>query len=251
MATLTILRHGKSIWNKEKRFTGWTDVALSPRGIAEAKQAGELLKARGVTFDLCFTSYLNRASETLRIVLDTMHLSHVPVQKDWRLNERHYGELQGLAWWEATRKYGAKQVLIWQRHFDVPPPPLDVTDTRFPGNDPLYSHLSPADLPQSESLKDTLARLLPFWHDIALPELRRGKHLLIVAHHNSLRGLLKHLDNISDADISNITIRTADPMLYELNEHIVPIGRENLRPRSTFSQFAQKIVGHWIRGISR
>jgi len=251
MATLTILRHGKSIWNKEKRFTGWTDIALSPRGIAEAKRAGQLLKARGVTFDLCFTSYLNRASETLRIVLDTMNLSHVPVKKDWRLNERHYGALQGLKWWEATKKYGAKQVLAWQRHFDVPPPPLEMTDTRFPGNDPLYSHLSPADLPQSESLKDTLARLLPFWHDVAVPELHRGKHLLIVAHHNSLRGLLKHLDNISDADIANITIRTADPMLYELNEHIVPISRENLRPPSTFSQFVQKILGHCIEGISR
>jgi len=251
MATLTILRHGKSIWNKEKRFTGWTDIALSPRGIAEAKRAGQLLKARGVTFDLCFTSYLNRASETLRIVLDTMNLSHVPVQKDWRLNERHYGALQGLKWWEATKKYGAKQVLVWQRHFDVPPPPLEMTDTRFPGNDPLYSHLSPADLPQSESLKDTLARLLPFWHDVAVPELHRGKHLLIVAHHNSLRGLLKHLDNISDADIAKITIRTADPMLYELNEHIVPISRENLRQPSTFSQFVQKILGHCIEGISR
>jgi 2,3-bisphosphoglycerate-dependent phosphoglycerate mutase len=251
MATLTILRHGKSIWNKEKRFTGWTDIALSPRGIAEAKRAGELLKARGVTFDLCFTSYLNRASETLRIVLETMNLSHVPVQKDWRLNERHYGVLQGLNWWEARKKYGAKQVLTWQRHFDVPPPPLEMTDTRFPGNDPLYSHLSPTDLPQSESLKDTLARLLPFWHDVAVPELHLGKHLLIVAHHNSLRGLLKHLDNISDADISNVTIRTADPILYELDEHIVPIGRENLLPRSAFSQFAQKILGRWLQGISR
>lgn len=251
MGTLAILRHGKSIWNKEKRFTGWTDIALSPRGIAEAKRAGQLLKARGVTFDLCFTSYLNRASETLRIVLDTMNLSHIPVQKDWRLNERHYGKLQGLNWWEARKKYGAKQVLAWQRHFDLPPPPLEMTDTRFPGNDPLYSHLSPADLPQSESLKDTLARLLPFWHDVAVPELHRGKHLLIVAHHNSLRGLLKHLDNISDTDISKVTIRTADPMLYELDEHIMPIGRENLRPRSTFSQFVQKILGHCIEGISR
>jgi len=251
MATLTILRHGKSVWNKEKRFTGWTDIALSPRGIAEAKQAGELLMARGVTFDLCFTSYLNRASETLRIVLDTMNLSQVPVQKDWRLNERHYGALQGLNWWEATKKYGAKQVLTWQREFDAPPPPLEVTDIRFPGNDPLYAHLSPNDLPQSESLKDTLARLLPFWHDVAVPEIRQGKHILIVAHHNSLRGLLKHLDNINDADIANTRIRTADPMLYELNEHIVPIGREYLRKRSSFNQFTQKILGSCIRGISR
>ncbi len=251
MATLTILRHGKSIWNKEKRFTGWTDIALSSRGIAEAKQAGELLKSRGVTFDVCFTSYLNRASETLRIVLDTMNLSHVPVLKDWRLNERHYGVLQGLNWWEARKRYGAKQVLAWQRHFDVPPPPLEMTDPRFPGNDPLYSHLSPNDLPLSESLKDTLTRFLPFWQDVAVPELHRGKHLLIVAHHNSLRGLLKHLDNISDADIANISIRTAAPMLYELNEHLVPISREHLRPRSTLGQFTWKILGHWIERISQ
>ncbi len=251
MATLTILRHGKSLWNKEKRFTGWADVALSPRGMTEAKQAGQLLKARGATFDLCYTSYLNRATETLRIVLDAMNLSHVPIQKDWRLNERHYGALQGLNWWEARKKYGVKQVLIWQRQFDIPPPPLNVTDSRFPGNDPLYSHLSPADLPQSESLKDTLARLLPFWHDVAIPEIRRGKRLLIVAHHNSLRGLLKHLDNISDTDIANITIRTADPMVYELNQQIVPVSRENLRPRSTFNQFIQRILGRWLQGISR
>ncbi len=251
MATLTIIRHGKSIWNKEKRFTGWADVALSTGGLAEAKHAGQLLKARGITYDLCFTSYLNRAIETLEIVLDTMNLSHVPIQKDWRLNERHYGALQGLQWWEAAKKYGAKQVLAWQRNFDAPPPPLEVTDSRFPGNDPLYAHLSQADLPQSESLKDTLARLLPFWHDVAIPELSRGKHILIVAHHNSLRGLLKHLDNISDANIANIRIRTADPILYQLNEEIVPIGRESLRQRSAFSQFTQKILSHWIQGSSR
>ena len=251
MATLTILRHGESLWNKEKRFTGWTDVELTPRGMTEARQAGQLLKNRGLTFDLCFTSYLTRATETLRIVLDTMGLSHVPIQRDWRLNERHYGALQGLNWWEATRKYGAKQILIWQRHFDVPPPPLDVTDPRYPGHDPLYSQLSPTELPQGESLKDTLARLLPFWHDVAVPELRQGKHLLIVAHNNSLRGLLKHLNNISDAEISNITIPTAAPMLYELNEQLVPIRREHLRQRSTFSQLAQKILAHWIRNISR
>ncbi len=251
MAKLTILRHGKSVWNKEKRFTGWTDIALNSHGMAEAKQAGELLKARGVTFDLCFTSYLKRASETLQIVLNTMNLSHAPAQKDWRLNERHYGVLQGLNWWEARKKYGAKQVLAWQRQFDAPPPPLEVTDSRFPGNDPLYSHLSPSILPKSESLKDTLARLLPFWHDIAVPQLREGKHLLVVAHHNSLRGLLKHVENVSDADIANITIRTADPILYELDEHLVPINRENLRPRSSLSQFSRKILGHCIERFSR
>jgi len=251
MATLTILRHGKSLWNKEKRFTGWTDVALSASGIAEAKQAGQLLKARGVTFDLCFTSYLNRAIDTLEIVLDTMQFSHIPIQKDWRLNERHYGALQGLTWWEATKKYGAKQVLAWQRDFDAPPPPLEVTDTRFPGNDPLYAHLTSTAFPQSESLKDTLARLLPFWHDVVIPELTGGKHILIVAHHNSLRGLMKHLDNITDADIANIRIRTADPILYELNEAIVPIRRESLRPRSSIRKFAQKFLNDWLQRFSR
>ena len=251
MAALTILRHGKSQWNKEKRFTGWTDVALNSSGIAEAKHAGQLLKTRGLTFDLCFTSYLNRAIETLEIVLDTMNVSHTPTHKDWRLNERHYGALQGLTWWEATKKYGTKQVLAWQRDFDVPPPPLEVTDARFPGNDPLYAHLQPTDLPQSESLKDTLARLLPFWHDVVIPELKRGKNILIVAHHNSLRGLMKYLDHISDTDIANIRIRTADPILYQLNEELVPISRESLRPRSIVSQVAQNILGHWLQRLSR
>ena len=250
MTTLTILRHGKSVWNKEKRFTGWTDVALSHSGMAEAKHAGQLLKARGITFDLCFTSYLSRAIKTLEIVLETMGASHTPIHKDWRLNERHYGALQGLRWWEATKKYGAKQVLAWQRDFDVPPPPLDVTDTRYPGNDPLYTHLKSTALPQSESLKDTLARLLPFWHDVAIPELHQGKHILIVAHHNSLRGLMKHLDNISDADIANIRIRTGDPILYRLNQEVVPIGRESLRRPSTFSKFSQKILDYWFQRFS-
>lgn len=251
MATLTILRHGKSLWNKEKRFTGWTDVALSPSGITEAKQAGQILKARGVTVDLCFTSYLKRAVETLEIVLDTMNLSNVPTKKDWRLNERHYGELQGLNWWEARKKYGTKQLLAWQREFDLPPPPVDVTDARFPGNDPLYTHLPSTALPRGESLKDTLARLLPFWHDVAKPELKQGKHILIVAHHNSLRGLMKHLDNINDADIANIRIRTADPILYHLNDQITPMSRESLRPRTTFGQFTQRILERWIQRISR
>ncbi len=251
MSTLTILRHGKSLWNKEKRFTGWTDIALSTSGIAEAKHAGQLLKARGVTFDLCFTSYLTRAIETLEIVLDTMKGAHIPILKDWRLNERHYGALQGLTWWEAARKYGTKQVLAWQRNFDAPPPSVEVTDTRFPGNDPLYAHLSPANLPQSESLKDTLARLLPFWHDVAIPELTQGKHILVVAHHNSLRGLMMLLDNISDTDIANVRIRTGDPILYQLNEEILPMSRESLRPRSTFSQLAQKIVGRCIQCLAR
>ncbi len=251
MATLTILRHGKSLWNKEKRFTGWTDVALSDSGIAEAKHAGQLLKTYGITFDLCFTSYLKRAIDTLEIVLETMNLSQTPIHKDWRLNERHYGVLQGLTWWEARKIYGAKQVLAWQREFDHPPPPLEVTDSRFPGNDPLYAHLPLTGLPRSESLKDTLARFLPFWQDVVIPELTGEKRILIVAHHNSLRGLVKYLDDISNADIANLRIRTADPILYQLDKDIIPISKENLRPRSALSQLTQKVFNYWLQRFAR
>ena len=251
MGNLVILRHGKSIWNKEKRFTGWTDVALSPRGEAEAREAGQLLKIHDLPIDHCFTSYLNRATETLRIVLGTLHLSQIPIQKDWRLNERHYGALQGLDWWEAVRQYGTKQVLVWQRQYDVPPPPLEQNDSRHPRNDPLYRDVPPETLPQSESLKDTLARLLPFWQDVAIPELRRGKNLLIVAHHNSLRGLLKHIEHISDEEIPKVTIPTADPMVVEFNDQMTVIRRHYLRPRSKFKQFTKKLLGHVLEGISR
>ncbi len=251
MARLTILRHGKSIWNKEKKFTGWTDVPLSPRGISEAKSAGKLLKSKNIQFDLCFTSYLNRAIETLRIVLETMQLPQIPIQKDWRLNERHYGALQGLGWLEAANRYGPKQVISWQRSFDIPPPPLEVTDDRYPIHDALYRGIDSNCLPRSESLKDTLARLLPFWQDVAIPELQKGKNLLIVAHHNSLRGLLKHLDNISDEDIATVTIPTGEPMVFDLNEQLLPITRGYLRRRSPFSSFAQKLISHWIGKPSR
>ncbi len=246
MSTLTILRHGKSLWNKEKRFTGWANVGLSASGITEAKHAGQLLKARGLSFDLCFTSYLNRAIDTLNIVLETMQLSHLPTHKDWRLNERHYGALQGLTWFEARKKYGTKQIVSWQRDFDVPPPPIEITDARFPGNDSLYAHLPSTELPQSESLRDTLVRLLPFWQDVIIPELRKGKHILIVAHHNSLRGLIKHLDHINDTDIANLRIRTGDPILYDLNEELSPLRREHLRPRSSFAQFSEKLLARWL-----
>ena len=217
LTTVTLLRHGQSVWNHEKRLTGWTDVGLSEQGIAEAKRAGQLLKDKGYTFDLCFTSCLTRAIDTVRIVLETMNLEEIPVQKSWRLNERHYGKLQGLSWREAAKKYGPKQVLIWQRHFDVRPPVLDSGDPRFPGHDPIYSELTKADLPHTESLKDTLTRTLPYWQDRIMPEVRKGKRILIVAHHNSLRGLVKYLDNIADADIPKMTIRTADPLVYSLN----------------------------------
>ncbi|MCZ6801725.1 MAG: 2,3-diphosphoglycerate-dependent phosphoglycerate mutase [Nitrospirae bacterium] len=250
MPTLTLLRHGKSIWNKEKRFTGWTDIALSKHGISEAERAGQMLKDHGLKFDLCFTSCLNRATETLRIVLDIMNQSGIPIQKSWRLNERHYGALQGLDWWEATRKYGAKQLLIWQRHFDIPPPPLDVTDTRFPGHDPLYSKLSPDELPRSESLKDTLARLLPFWHGTIVPELQQQKRILIVAHNNSLRSLLKHVDDITDKDIPKITIRTADPIVYELDDQMRPYNRLHLQSPSKLTEWAQGKLGNWVTRFS-
>jgi 2,3-bisphosphoglycerate-dependent phosphoglycerate mutase len=250
MPTLTLLRHGKSIWNKEKRFTGWTDVALSKQGISEAERAGQLLNAHGAKFDLCFTSCLSRATETLRIVLNIMNQSAVPIQKNWRLNERHYGTLQGLGWREATKKYGVKQLLIWQRHFDIPPPPLDVQDERFPGHDPLYSTLLPTELPRGESLKDTLARLLPFWQDTIVPELQQQKRILIVAHNNSLRSLLKHLDNIADKDIPRMTIRTAAPIVYELDDQMRPYSRLHLQPTSTIRKWTQVKLANWINRSS-
>ncbi len=251
MATLTIIRHGKSIWNKEKRFTGWTDVALSPHGVTEARQAGQLLREHGSHFDVCYTSFLSRASETLRLVLDTMNLSHLPTQKDWRLNERHYGALQGLQWWEATRKYGTKQVLMWQRNFDCPPPLLDMTDERFPGHDPLYSQLPIDELPRGESLKETIVRLLPLWYEEILPQLQQNKRVLIVAHHNSLRGLLKHIDRIPDLEISKVTIRTAAPIVIEFDTQISPISHVHLRPHSNLLQWAQKKIDWWINRTSK
>jgi 2,3-bisphosphoglycerate-dependent phosphoglycerate mutase len=225
MYKVVLLRHGESEWNKENRFTGWTDVDLSEKGLAEAKAAGKLLKDEGYTFDIAFTSVLKRAIRTLWLTLDGMDLMWIPVHRNWRLNERHYGALQGLNKAETAAKYGEKQVKIWRRSYDIPPPPLEKTDDRFPGNDPQkrYADLKPAELPATECLKDTVARFLPAWHEAIAPTIKTGERVLIAAHGNSLRALVKYLDNISEADIVELNIPTGIPLVYELDDDLKPI----------------------------
>jgi len=223
MHKLVLLRHGESDWNRENRFTGWTDVDLSARGVEEARAAGRLLKAGGWEFDLAFTSVLKRAIRTLWIVLDELGEMWLPVEKSWRLNERHYGALQGLNKAETAAKFGEDQVHTWRRSYDVPPPRLEPGDPRHPGNDPRYKDLSPKDLPLTECLKDTVARALPYWHDSIAPVLKKGKKIIIAAHGNSLRALVKMLDNISDKDIAGLDIPTGIPLIYELDDRLSPI----------------------------
>jgi 2,3-bisphosphoglycerate-dependent phosphoglycerate mutase len=222
MKTLVLLRHGESRWNKENRFTGWYDVALSDDGLAEAAEAGRLLKEGGYTFDLAFTSVLQRAIHTQQIVLDALDLSWIPVIKSWRLNERHYGALQGLNKAETTAKHGEAQVKIWRRSFDVPPPALNPDDERHPAHDVRYSRLDPRVLPLTESLKETIERVLPYWHDRIAPAIKEGERILITAHGNSLRALVKYLDRISDQEIVDLNIPTAVPLVYELDEELRP-----------------------------
>lgn len=215
---MILLRHGQSLWNREKRFTGWTDTKLSAKGIMEAQRAVAILKKKQLVFDVCFTSLLCRATETVKTVLHEMGQDHVPVHASWRLNERHYGALQGLTWWEASARYGAKQVLTWQRHFRAKPPELTQDDPRFPGNDPRYSDIDPRHLPYSESLEDTQRRLLPYWQTEIFPSLLQNKNILIIAHQNSLRSLLKYLSQINDQDIRRVTLKTAEPVLCRFDE---------------------------------
>jgi len=223
MYKLVLIRHGESIWNKENRFTGWYDVDLSEKGIAEANEGGELLKKEGYVFDIAFTSVLKRAIRTLWIVLDRMDLMWIPVIRDWRLNERHYGSLQGLNKSETAAKYGEEQVKIWRRSYDVPPPKLEESDPRNPAQDPRYQSLRKSDLPLTECLKDTVARVLPFWHDVVSPMIKNGKRVLITAHGNSLRALVKYLDNISEQEILGMNIPTGIPLVYELDKDLKPI----------------------------
>ncbi|MCU0477326.1 MAG: 2,3-diphosphoglycerate-dependent phosphoglycerate mutase [Chloroflexi bacterium] len=225
MPTLVLLRHGESTWNKENRFTGWTDVDLSETGLDEAHEAGRLLRAEGYQFDVAFTSVLRRAIRTLWIALDEMDQMWIPVINSWRLNERHYGALQGLNKAEMAVKFGEEQVKIWRRSYDVPPPALEVDDERFPGRDPRYRDLADADVPRCESLKDTVARFLPFWESDIAPALGEGKTVLVAAHGNSLRALVKYLDGISDDAIVGLNIPTGVPLAYDLDEA--------LRPRSS------------------
>ncbi|KPL80832.1 phosphoglyceromutase [Ornatilinea apprima] len=223
MIKLVLLRHGESDWNKQNRFTGWTDVDLSEKGIEEAKRAGELLKKEGFTFDIAYTSVLKRAIRTLWLTLDGMDLMWIPVVRNWRLNERHYGALQGLNKAETAAKFGDEQVLIWRRSYDIQPPKLEKSDERYPGHDPRYADLTEEELPLTECLKDTVARFLPLWHETIAPVIKSGKKVLIAAHGNSLRALVKYLDNIPDEEIVSLNIPTGIPLVYELDDDLKPI----------------------------
>ncbi len=228
MHTLVLLRHGESDWNRENRFTGWTDVDLSATGVEEANRAGRTLLAEGLTFDVAYTSLLKRAIRTLWITLDEMDLMWIPVHRSWRLNERHYGALQGLNKAETAAKHGEHQVKIWRRSYDVPPPVLESADPRFPGHDRRYADLTDAELPRTESLKDTVARFLPYWHGTIAPAVRAGKRVVVAAHGNSLRALVKHLDGIGDDDIIGLNIPTGVPLVYQLDADLRPIRHEYL-----------------------
>ena len=223
MHTLVLVRHGQSQWNLENRFTGWTDVPLSPLGQQEALAGAKALMDAGYGFDLCFTSLLKRAIKTLDILLESMDLMWLPVAKSWRLNERHYGALQGLNKAETASKFGGDQVFIWRRSYDVRPAALELDDPRHPRFDPRYVGLTPEELPAVECLKDTVARVLPYWHDVLVPAIASGKRVLVAAHGNSLRSLVKYLDNVSDEAIAGLNIPTGVPLVYELDEQLKPI----------------------------
>jgi len=222
---LVLVRHGESTWNKENRFTGWTDVDLSEKGLQEAHEGGSVLRVEGYTFDVAYTSVLKRAIRTLWVVLDEMDLMWIPVHRSWRLNERHYGALQGLNKAETAAKFGEAQVKIWRRSYDIRPPELAPDDERFPGHDPRYKTLSKEELPLTECLKDTVARFLPLWHETIAPTIREGQKVLIAAHGNSLRALVKYLDNIPEADIVELNIPTGMPLVYELDNDLQPMNR--------------------------
>ncbi len=225
MKKLVLLRHGESTWNKENRFTGWTDVDLSDKGRQEAREGGEVLRDGGYVFDVAYTSVLKRAIRTLWTALDVMDLMWIPVHRSWRLNERHYGALQGLNKAETAAKFGEDQVKIWRRSYDIPPPELMVDDPRYPGHDPRYKGLSPSELPLTECLKDTVARFLPLWHETIAPAIQSGQRVIIAAHGNSLRALVKYLDNVSEKDIVELNIPTGMPLVYELDDDLKALNR--------------------------
>ncbi|CCZ56533.1 2 3-bisphosphoglycerate-dependent phosphoglycerate mutase [Clostridium sp. CAG:1219] len=223
MIKLVLVRHGQSMWNLENKFTGWTDVELSENGVKEAKAAGRVLKQKGFLFDIAFTSVLKRAKDTLTYILKEMGEENIQVKKSWKLNERHYGALQGLNKDETKKKYGEEQVLLWRRSVDVRPPELDESDPRYPGNDPKYKELKPEELPKTENLIDTIKRVIDYWNKDIEKELRKGKNVIIVAHGNSLRGLIKYLDNMTDDEIMKLEIQTGNPICYELDDNLKPI----------------------------
>jgi len=242
MYKVVLLRHGESVWNKENRFTGWTDVPLTAQGEEEAKSAGQLMKEEGFVFDLAYTSVLKRAINTLHIALNEMDLVWIPVEKDWRLNERHYGALQGLNKAETAEQHGDEQVKVWRRSYDTPPPELDTSDERFPGKDPRYAGLSGQELPKTECLKDTVERFLPLWHDTIAPTIKTGKRVIIAAHGNSLRALVKYLDKISDDDIIGLNIPTGVPLVYELDADLKPIRHYYLGDQEAIAAKAQAVA---------
>jgi 2,3-bisphosphoglycerate-dependent phosphoglycerate mutase len=248
MHTVVLLRHGESDWNRENRFTGWTDVDISERGVREAHEAARLLAEGGYTFDVAYTSVLRRAIRTLWIVLDDMDLMWLPVHRHWRLNERHYGALQGLNKAETAERHGEDQVKIWRRSYDTPPPPLTTDDERYPGRDRRYASLPPAELPLTESLKDTVARFVPYWTGTIAPVIRSGQRVLIAAHGNSLRALVKHLDKVSDAEIVGLNIPTGVPLVYELDANLAPIRNFYLGDPAAIAAAQQAVANQGKKG---
>ena len=243
MKTLVLLRHGESDWNRENRFTGWTDVDLSEKGFQEAIQAGQEMKKAGYVFDVAYTSLLKRAIRTLNIALDQMDLQWIPVYKTWRLNERHYGALQGLNKAETAEKHGIEQTNIWRRSYDIPPPALTVDDPRHPGKDPRYASLKADELPLTECLKDTVDRFLPYWHETIAPALRDSRRVLVAAHGNSLRALVKYLDNVSNEDIVGLNIPTGIPLVYELDDDLKPIRHFYLGDPEAIKKATESVAG--------
>ncbi|MDR3331694.1 MAG: 2,3-diphosphoglycerate-dependent phosphoglycerate mutase [Synergistaceae bacterium] len=242
MYKIVLLRHGESDWNKENRFTGWTDVPLSEKGISEAKSAGALLKKEGMSFDAAFTSVLKRAIKTLWLALEEMDEMWIPTTFTWRLNERHYGSLQGLNKAETAEKYGDDQVKIWRRSYDVRPPLLDKSDERYPARDPRYASLAPDEIPAGECLADTVARVVPYWKGVIAPEIKAGKKIVIAAHGNSLRALVKHLDNIPEADILELNIPTGVPLVYELDSELRPVSHSYLGDQAAIAAAAAAVA---------
>jgi len=242
MRRLVLLRHGESTWNKENRFTGWTDVDLTDKGREEARDAGRLLKAGGFEFDVAYTSVLTRAVRTLWIALDELGSMWIPIHPSWRLNERHYGGLQGLNKAETAAQHGDAQVKIWRRSYDIPPPPLAADDPRHPSHDRRYAALPAGDVPLTESLKDTVARFLPYWHDVIEPSIRSGQRVVIAAHGNSLRALVKYLDGVSEADIVELNIPTGIPLVYELDESLKPLRKYYLGDQEAAARKAQAVA---------
>jgi 2,3-bisphosphoglycerate-dependent phosphoglycerate mutase len=242
MTKLVLLRHGESVWNRENRFTGWTDVDLSEQGIAEAHRAAQILKNEGYTFDIAYTSVLKRAIRTLWIVLDDLDLMWIPVERSWRLNERHYGALQGLDKAQTAAKHSEEQVLVWRRSYDIRPPALDKTDRRFPGHDPRYRDLDAQEIPVTECLKDTVDRFLPYWHEVIAPALKSGKRAIIVAHGNSLRALVKYLDGISDEEIMRLNIPTGINLVYELDDDLRALTHDYLGDQAEIVKAAEAVA---------